>query len=414
MKSKPPIIEAEITIDSVGHKGDGVAMHAGRAVFVPLTAPGDRVRVRLEGERGELLEILAPSADRAPPPCRHFGACGGCALQHLAPSFYGEWKHAQVFNALAQRGFHDVAVEPAVVLPPRVRRRIVLKALRTATRVVLGFNRRVSHQLVDIAECVIASPALEAMFAPLRAVLASILRPKEWTKIALTESEAGLDCAFESETKLKLEALQTLARFAEEHDLARISWNGDPFAERRAPFITFEGVPVSLPPKHFLQASRAADHVLTERVLAGAGEARRIVDLFCGLGTFSIPLARRARVQAFDGDAAAIAALQTAARARTLPLEAERRDLFRRPLSAKELAAFDAAVFDPPRAGAREQCEAMAQSSIARIVAVSCSPASFARDARILVDGGFRLERVTPVDQFLWSPHVELTAVFSR
>lgn len=407
-------IEAEIVIESIGHKGDGVGFHHGRPVFVPLTVPGDRVRIRIEGERGEALEILQPGADRAKPSCRHFGDCGGCALQHVVPASYAPWKRAQVVNALSQRGLSGVAVDDAVILSPRVRRRVVLKGLRTANGAVLGFNRRAAHQLVDIAECVIASPAIEAMIAPLRGVLAELLTPRAWVKIALTDSDSGIDCAFEGEAKLNLDGLQTLAAFAESRDLARVSWNGDPVAVRRTPIVLFDGVAVALPSKSFLQASCVADHELTSQITTRLGDATRIADLFAGLGTFSIPLARRARVSAFDSDAESIAALQSAARVNALPIETERRDLFRKPLNEKELAPFDVVVFDPPRAGALEQCEMLANSNVKRIIAVSCNPASFARDARVLVDGGYRLESVTPVDQFLWSDHIELVAAFTR
>jgi 23S rRNA (uracil1939-C5)-methyltransferase len=405
----------DVTIESIGHKGDGVAVHEGRALYVPFTVAGDRARVRIEGERGELQALLKAGTDRAEPPCVHFGDCGGCALQHVSPPAYAEWKRTQVVTALAQRGFGDMPVEPCIVLPPRVRRRLVAKALRTSQTVVLGFNRRATHQLIDVRECVIASPNLVRMFPELRDVLSNILPVKAWAKIALTESDAGVDCAFESETKLALPGLQALADFAEAQDLARVSWNGDPVAERRAPFVTFADSAVKLPPKSFLQASRAADEALTRLVLESIDEPRHVADLFCGLGTFALPLATGGRrVHAYDSDAASIASLQSAARANGLSLEAAARDLFRRPLSEKELNGFDAVVFDPPRAGAIEQAQALAASGVPRVVAVSCSPASFARDARVLVDGGYRLMRVTPVDQFLWSAHVELVAAFSR
>lgn len=414
MKPKSLSHIAEVTIDSVGHKGDGVAAHEGRALYVPFTVAGDRARAKIDGDQGLVLDIVAPGADRAAPHCRHFGECGGCVLQHMAPPAYAAWKRAQVVNALAQRGLGGITVDEAVILPPHSRRRVVLKALRTGQGVVLGFNRRASHQLIDIGECVIASPAIEALIEPLRFVFSETLHPKEWAKIAVTETDSGLDCACESETQLKLPALERLVAFAERYDLARIAWNGDPVAARRAPFIAFDGIAVTLPPKHFLQASRAADQILTDRVRNFIGTPRRVADLFCGLGTFSIPLSRTARVKGFDSEEASLSALQSARRANNLPIETERRDLFRRPLSAKECNAFDAVVFDPPRAGALEQCQALAESDVQRIVAVSCNPASFARDARVLIDGGYRLERVTPVDQFLWSAHVELVALFSR
>jgi 23S rRNA (uracil1939-C5)-methyltransferase len=411
---------ALVSIAAVGHKGDGIADIDGRTIYVPLTLAGDRARVEIEGERARLVELLAPGPERIAAACRHFGACGGCALQHMALPAYAAWKRELVVQALAQRGFDGAPIAPTLVLPPHVRRRVVLKAVKTQAKVVVGFNRRAAHEVIDIDECAIARPAIVEHLPCLRAALECVLPPKAFAKIALCETDAGLDCAVEGEGRPSLAALQALADYAARADLARVSWNGDPIATRRAPFVTFAGVTVALPAKYFLQASREAEEALTalvreSLVREARGPIGRVADLFAGLGTFSIPLAAHARVHAYDGEATAMTALAQAARANGLPILAERRDLFRRPLSGDELSGFDAVVLDPPRAGAEAQCAALAASArVPRVVIVSCSPASFARDARLLVEGGYRLETVTPVDQFRWSAHVELVASFSR
>ncbi|HEV2263656.1 MAG TPA: RsmD family RNA methyltransferase [Stellaceae bacterium] len=414
--------EVELTIDSVGVRGDGVAQSDGKPVYVPFTAPGDRVRVRLSREngerRGDIVEILATGA-RAKPVCAHFGTCGGCALQHLTDEAYAAAKLSWLQGALAQHGFKDVAIAKLRRLAPGTRRRARLALARNG-ETVAGFHGRMSHVIVDMRECHVLHPALFTLVDPLRKLAAEILPRRGAASAALTLGDAGVDLLLELPKAPALDGLEALARFAAEHDLARLSWRAGttvaPVAQRRPVRAIFAGVAVDLPADAFLQASAEADAVLSGLVLDAIGTPRRVADLYAGVGTFSFALASRAPVHAVEGDAEAAKALaQAAARANVADrVTVERRDLVRRPLSADELARFDAVVFDPPRVGALAQSRVLAESKVPRIVAVSCNPATFARDARILLDGGYTLTHVTPVDSFVWSPHLELVARFER
>lgn len=425
----------KIEIVGLGARGDGIAELNGRAVFVPYTLPGERVRVRLAPSRrgksggqlrAQLTEIARPSAERIEPACPHFGACGGCALQHFAPEPAARWKHALVVEALARRGLPADTVRPLTTIAPGARRRADLTAIRRRGGVVLGFNARASHRVIDVTACPVLKPEIVQLVAPLRALLADLLGLGERAEIVINAAESGLDVLLVSDAKIEAAGYQAIAAFAKRYDLARVSRqhgkSGAPetIAQRRAPMALFGGTPVALPPGAFLQASAEGEAALLSSVIDIAGEARRIADLYCGCGTFTLPLAtytsaERPKVRGFDGNADAIAALDKAAKtARLSHLSAECRDLERRPLAAKELDDFDVVVFDPPRAGAKAQALTLAQSSVPKIAGISCDPATFARDAVILTGGGYRLDWVQPVDQFPWTPHVELAASFSR
>ena len=429
----------ELEITGLGARGDGIATLNGRPVFVPFSLSGERVGVRLlpsrRGKRGKagspprarITEIVTPSPDRIEPACPHFGACGGCALQHFDAAPAGRWKHALVVEALARRGLPTDIVRPLTAIAPGARRRADLTAIRRQNDVILGFNARESHQVIDVTACPVLKPGIVRLLAPLRALLAGLLATAERAEIIINATETGLDLLLVSDVKIEATGYQAIAAFAETHDLARISRqakkSGPPetIAERRAPMAPFGGVRVALPPGAFLQASAEGEASLLACVIDIAGAAKRIADLYCGCGTFTLPLAthtkaeRAPKVWGFDGNADAIAALSNAAKAARLShLSAECRDLERRPLAVRELDEFDAVVFDPPRAGAKAQALTLAQSSVPRIAAVSCEPGSFARDAAILTEGGYRLDWVQPVDQFPWTPHVELAGSFSR
>jgi 23S rRNA (uracil1939-C5)-methyltransferase len=418
--------EVELAIDAIGVRGDGVARRDGRPVYVPFTAPGDRVRVRLgarlgEGSAATLIELLAPGA-RATPVCRHFGACGGCALQHLAEPAYVAAKETQIAEALRQHGLAAAEMAPLLRIPPGTRRRARL-ALEHPRRgpPLAGFHARASHRIVDMQQCAVLDPRLLALVGPLRQAV-----PRFWPRgssgaATATLCDAGIDLLLGLAAPPALAALEDLAAFAEAQDLARLAWRTAeveepvPAAIRRKPRIVFSGVPVDLPPDGFLQASAEAEAALTAEVLAGTSTAQRVADLYAGLGTFSLALAGRAAVHAVEGARTAVAALSAAAACAGLArLTVECRDLEQRPLAPEELARYEAVVFDPPRAGARAQSAALARSRVPRVIAVSCNPASFARDARVLVDGGYRMMKVQPIDQFVWSPHVELVARFER
>jgi 23S rRNA (uracil1939-C5)-methyltransferase len=422
-----PEAEAILVVESVGVRGDGIAMHEGRPVYLPLTAPGDRVRARLLTPRGagwvgEVVELLTPG-ERMTPVCRHFGRCGGCALQHLAADAYARAKEQQVRDALRQHGVAAAELAPLRRLAAGTRRRARFAIHRArAAAPLVGFHGRASDRVVDMTECAVLHPALFAIVAKLRALAASLWPSGKPGAATATLSDAGLDLLLDLEAPPDLALLERLAGFAEAQDLARLTWRAAGFAEatpvamRRPPRVVFSSVAVELPVDAFLQASVEADAALAEEVLAGLGSAARVADLYAGLGTLTFAVAGRAVVHAVDASGTAMAALAAAAARAGLDgrVASERRDLEARPLLADELARFDAVIFDPPRAGARAQSAALAHSAVPRVIAVSCNPASFARDARLLVDGGYRLTRVQPIDQFIWSPHVELVAYFER
>jgi len=398
------VTEATLTIERIGARGDGIGRYGGKPVFVPFTMPGDVVRARI-GRNGEaaLVTLLSRSA-RQMPPCPHFGVCGGCSLQHLPEIAYAEAKRDFVRAALAHRGLDETLVAPVERVSPATRRRARLAMARNA----VGFHERASHRIVDMTACPVLHPAIFAVVAGLRSLALK-------GTASLTLADTGIDLLLELPREPELSALETLAEFARDRDLARLSWRtrGElptPVVQRRPVQMGFSGVTVDLPPDCFLQATQESETKMRDLVLQGVGDARTVADLYAGVGTFSFALAKNAKVHAADRDAAAIAALGRA----DAGISTETRNLEKRPLLRHELDNFEAVTFDPPYAGAAAQTKEMARSAIKRIVAVSCNPASFARDARTLVDGGYRLARVVPVDQFLWSAEIELVAHFVR
>lgn len=414
----------EVTIESVGGRGDGIARHRDKPLYVPLAAPGDRVLARIEAAKGDgfaasLIEVLEPGPCRVAPPCPHYGVCGGCAVQHLDRDTDAAWKRGVVATALSRQGLDPAVVGPALRLPPGQRRRAAFAFARTQRGVVLGFNARASHRVVDIDACPAADPALGAALPALRRLLAEVVPAGTGGDVIVTLAGGGLDVVVEAEARLDLFDREAIAAFAADEDLTRLCWRRpggglEPLAQRRPAVVVLGGVPVEVPPGAFLQPSAAGEQALAGLVCAAVAGAPRVADLFAGCGTLSFPLARRSRVHAVEGDGAALSALKSAADRAGVNLTTETRDLARRPLLADELTHFDAVVFDPPRAGAAEQAAVLAQAGPGVVVGVSCHPASFARDARLLVDGGYRLTAVTPVDQFPWAAHVEAVGVFAR
>lgn len=416
----PPLRRAVVRIDEIGAGGDGVSIVGDARVYTPLTAPGDLALIEIRGERGTLIELREKSAVRADPPCRHFGDCGGCALQHVTHDFYRDWKRTRLIEALAREGLRDVAIAPTVETPAASRRRATFAVVKSRDNVVLGFNRRRSSQIVDVDGCLILDPKFGARLPALRSVAARFDAPQ--FDLMATVCENGLDVSVRSRkaSEPRGAALTDLIALAQGAGIMRLSLNGEPIALLAQPFVQFDGVAVTPPPGGFLQASREGEAALIALVKDAAKGAGKIADLFCGCGTFALPLARAASVFAADADSASIAALARAAgdaqRAgvNINPVTAEARDLLERPLSAKELKSFDAVVFDPPRAGAEMQVGEIAKSGVKTIIGVSCNPASFARDAARLVAGGYSLSQVTPVDQFVYSPHIELVGLFQK
>ncbi|HVJ54595.1 MAG TPA: class I SAM-dependent RNA methyltransferase [Aliidongia sp.] len=412
-----PIETAELTIERLGTDGAGLAHHDGRILAVPDALPGERVRVRI-GAAVTLLERHGDSPDRVTPPCPHYGPCGGCSLQHLAAEPYAAFKRELVVGALARQGL-EAPVRAALISPPASRRRAGLEARRLAGGTVLGFHGRASHHIVDLAVCPVLRPELVSLLPALRDLSGAVLKPGEAASIRLTLGASGIDVGLELPSEPALAALERLSGFARP-PVARVWWrvagSAPMLAAQPEPFrVRFGEVAVELPFGAFLQATEEGEAALTDAVREGVGRARRIADLFAGSGTFTMALAEGRVLHAVEGDAAAVAAIAAAGRRHQLTqVTTERRDLEARPLLPPELAAYDAVIFDPPRAGARAQAELLAQSRVPIVVGVSCNPATFARDAAILAQGGYRLDWVQPVDQFLWSGHVELVGRFSR
>lgn len=404
-----------VTISALAHRGDGVAETASGPLYVPFTLPGETVRVEGRGERARLIGIDSPSADRVEPPCRYFGKCGGCSLQHMEAGAYAAWKREQVVASLASRGL-EAEVEPIVMASPGTRRRAVFTASRAGGRVLLGYHERASNRLVHIEHCAVVTAKISEALPALRRLAETLAPKRDEMRLTVLDTSAGLDVALTGVGKGAAKQFPKLGQIAFDADLARLSVDGEVVIEIRPPALNMDGVAVVPTPGGFTQASAPAEAAMAERVLSALGDAKQVADLYCGIGTFALRIARKAAVHAVEGDKAALKALDAAWR-RASGLRAvshESRDLSRRALMKDELEKFDAVVFDPPRAGARAQCEALAGSHVKTIVAVSCNPATLARDLRILVDGGYALKSALPVDQFLFSPHIEVVAVLKR
>jgi 23S rRNA (uracil1939-C5)-methyltransferase len=404
--------DERLVIDRVGHQGDGIAASGTGQVYIPYTLPGETVLIARSGDRGDLRRNVSPSPDRIPPICPHFGVCGGCALQHWKEENYRAWKRGLVVDALAHEKI-DTPVGDLIDAHGEGRRRIVLHARRTREGMTVGFMAHRSHTLVAIERCPVLAPALARAFAIAARIAAELATNEKPLDLQFTATEGGLDVDVRGSGPLDAAVRSSLARIAAEERLARLTRHGEIVAQLAEPVLSIGRARVALPPGAFLQATEVGENALAAIVGEAAKHASRIADLFCGVGPFALRLATSARVLAADGDEATVSALARAAKAPGLkPIEAIHRDLFRRPLAAAELKNFDAVVLDPPRQGAEAQARALARGAVPRLIYVSCNPASFSRDARILSEGGYRLTRVTPVDQFRYSAHVELVGVF--
>lgn len=408
--------QLEVDIVAIGSGGDGVAETPGGRLYVPCTLPGDRVRLTTDGRTVGNVVRIRDGSGRIVPVCGHFGVCGGCALQHVGDDDYRRWKSDLPGQALSRRGL-IAEIAPMVRIDPGSRRRARFGARATKAGVIVGFKERRSHRLVDIAACAVLLPAIAALLPALRAVLRDCLAAGESADVAVTLAEGGLDVGIEARGTPDLAMRERLTRFAEDADLARLSWSDETVIRRRAVRLSLAGIAVDLPPAAFVQPTAAGEAALCDAVTTGLAGVNRVADLYAGCGAFTFALAAAgAAVRAVELDPAQTAAIDAAARRSGLAqrVAAEARDLNRRPLAGRELARLDGLVLDPPRAGALRQATAIAEDPVPTVVYASCNPTSFARDARILVDGGYRLERVVPVDQFPWSPHLELVALLRR
>lgn len=400
-----------VTIDRLGQHGDGIAQGPDGPLFIPATLPGEVVEGQPDGDRLTDLRILTPVADRVRPPCAHARACGGCRMQHASDALVARWKEGIVAGALAGQGL-TAPIRPILTSPARSRRRATLAARRTKGGVLLGFHAAGSGTIIPVPQCQLLHPDLMAAFPALESL--TRLGGSRSTELALTvtASLAGPDVSVTGGKPLDAALRLDLARAAESHGIARLTWDGETVALRAAPMQRMGAALVSPPPGGFLQATAQGESDLLAAVAEAVGPARRIADLFAGSGTFTLPLAARAEVHAVESDAQALAALDRGWRgAQGLKrVTTEARDLFRRPMEPDDLRGFDAVVIDPPRAGAEAQTDRLAAARVPVIAAVSCNPATFARDARRLVDAGYVIEWIQPVDQFRWSAHVELAA----
>ena len=401
--------ETQLTIHRLGHHGDGIAPGP---VFVPLTLPGELVAGQVTGDRMEEPRILRPATDRVRPPCAHYKSCGGCGLMHASDGFVAAWKAEVIATALAA---HDLSapIRPTLTSPARTRRRATLAGRRTKKGVLVGFHARRSDVIVPIGDCHLLAPPLVTLL-PVLAELTRLGASRSATlSFGLTLTETGIDCIVQGGKPLDHALRTELPRFRDA--IARLTWGEEPVYADAAPRLRLGAARLSPPPGAFLQATPEGEAALLAAVTEAVSDAVRIADLFAGCGTFALPLASRATLHAVEGEAALLAALDHAARhAEGLrPVTTECRDLFRRPLSADELARFDAVVIDPPRAGAEAQITQIAKAQVPRVAMVSCNPVTFARDAALLIQGGYRLNWVQPVDQFRWSPHIELAASLS-
>ncbi|MEM7059839.1 MAG: class I SAM-dependent RNA methyltransferase [Pseudomonadota bacterium] len=402
-----------VKIQSLGAQGDGVTAEG---VFVPGTLPGEVVRISTTGHRARLLDVIEPSLERRTGDEAGAHASGACTMWHASDAFLARWKVDLIAQALESRGINDVQLLPIMTSPPESRRRATFTGRRTKKKIIVGYHTERSEQIVPADTCQALHPAICAALPRFEELVGTGASRKGEMRLAVTSTQEGLDVAVTGGKPVEGPLYGQLVAIAATSDFARLTWDGEPVVTRRPPTVSMGRARVTPPPGGFLQATEHAQYALTDAVLSAVGDARRIADLFAGSGTFALPLAEGAEVHAVEGDQDAVDALDQAWRQTTglRRVTTEVRDLHRRPVLAREFKNITAVVFDPPRAGARAQCEQIAQTEILRIAAVSCNPATFARDARILIDGGYRLDWVQPIDQFLWTPHVELAAGFSK
>ncbi|MBP2235422.1 23S rRNA (uracil1939-C5)-methyltransferase [Sinorhizobium kostiense] len=410
-----------VRISRLGAQGDGIAQTDTGPLYAPFALPGETVALAVNKNHGTLISLREASLERVEPKCRHFGpdglngTCGGCSLQHASDALYHAFKHNLVIDALKSKGLTP-EVAPLVIAHPGERRRVVFTARLTEKGLLLGYNQAASHHIVTIEECPIASPGIVSRLAIIRKIAAAMASTSDPFRITVLETETGLDLAFEGLKLSDRQRRSTVEAVLGERGIARVSLNSEIVIEPVKPVIDFGGVAVSPPPGAFMQATRPAEEAMAKLVIDHVGKAKRVADLFAGIGTFALRVARIARVHAVEGEDKALKALDFAARNTQglKPVTVEKRDLFRRPMMAQELKVFDAVVFDPPRAGAEAQCHELARSGVKKIAAVSCNPTTLARDLSILVASGYRITSVTPIDQFLWSAHVETVATLEK
>ena len=412
-----------VAIDHVGARGDSIARDGDDLLYVPYGVPGDLVTVKTMGRQGDgvaaaIAEILTPSPLRVAPLCGHFGICGGCALQQLESEAYAAWKVGLLTAPLKRVGI-DLPPAPLLRVPLGQRRRAQFAFINRRGISLLGFHERAAHRVVDLEQCPVLLPEIVAALPPLRALLGEVV-PDGGGEVTISATETGLDVLVEGELKLDLFIREKLAQFAADWDLGRLSWvrpggEVEPVARRRGPLVRFGQAGVEPPPGSFIQPTALGERAIAQAILAAVPPGGKVADLYAGCGSFSIPLAERgAQVHAVEGDELPMRALSAAANRAGLAITVETRDLARRPLLPHELKAYKAVVFDPPRAGAADQVEQLVLGGPPIVVAVSCNPNTLARDLNVLIDGGYALRSIAPIDQFPFAAHLETVAVLER
>ncbi len=395
--------------------------NTGQASTVPYTLPEEEVEIESHADRWYLKKIIKPSPHRVAPPCPYYGTCGGCVLQHLSPETYVDYKMERISRALNRYGVQNLTVEPLKVLGNHMRRRVVFHALKTSSEIKLGYYQLGSHHLVDIEHCLLLRLEINQLIAPLKEILQTLLKPKEKLDIFLTATEVGIDLLLKMKgnQSLIVSTLDLLKTFALTHKLARLTFVNDqeewPVVTFKTPQVRFGAYSVEVSADGFLQTSSEADHLLTSLILKEfPSEHRKIADLFCGRGTFSLPLSKQGKVDAYEMDGKALKALAQAAKIQKLPIQTYARNLFSDPVRIEQLESYQSVILNPPRQGAAAQVKMLALSNVSHVVMVSCNPDTFARDVALLQKGGFKIQKLSPVDQFLWSPHVEIVTHLRR
>ncbi|WP_455475773.1 class I SAM-dependent RNA methyltransferase [Bartonella sp. B17] len=405
----------EVAIDHIGVNGYGISNTPNGSIYVPFTLPGEVATIALHGKYGTLIALEKKSPERVDAICQHFENCGGCTLQHWRSDAYRAWKRQLVVDALKKHKI-DIFVSPLIECGYHSRRRITLTALMTTQGRVIGFNRYLSHDVVALEECPVTRLEIISQLDDIKALCALVSHHIKRFHVTITSVKNGLDIALNGCTVRDEHTRQKMIHKALARGITRLSVEGEVFVEREKPLISFGDIHVEFPSGGFLQATFEAENVMGNIVLNHLKKAKNAVDLFSGVGTFALRMAKKMNVHAVENDGMALKNLKRAARFAIglKTVTCEKRDLFRRPLSAKELECFDSVVFDPPRAGAQGQVHELAKANIPRVVAISCNPITFAHDLSLLVAGDYTIEQIIPIDQFLWSPHVEVVAVLSK
>jgi 23S rRNA (uracil1939-C5)-methyltransferase len=419
-------MKIQLEITTLGGMGDGIGYHEGQAVFVPFTCIGDKVEVEIEQSgkdfsRAKLVKIIEPGSDRQTPPCQHFMQCGGCSLQHLKPDSYNNFKRDILVQVVRRLGCDESILRPLVEVGQGSRRRAEFKVSVNKGEVSIGFFGAKSHNVIDLAMCPVTSEKITSLLPPLKSLISSLKKPGNIKAINISQSDNGLDIVLNVGSPTAAADKQKLTEFAGKYNILRMAEKTeqemDVIYGNIAPIINFGTINVELPVGSFLQATHTGQMAITDIILEHTKGYKRVADLYCGCGTYSLPLAQNGHiVHAYEGGHEMVTAIHNAARKSNFEdkIIAHFRDLYKRPLKQHELKNFDALVINPPRNGAKPQADEIAQSDIKKVIMVSCNPATFERDASSLIHGGYKLTQATPIDQFYWNSHLELVAVFEK